>query len=103
MHLRLTVGHFGLVLGGHFGGEVVARPVAPLDKAEADQKRAKTGVGRYPHGGACFPKSIPVLQGGKFLPPPPPQPPPLASAAGALVEVVAQKESKSKLREKQFR
>lgn len=82
MHLCLPVGQFGLVLGGHTGEDVVARPVAPLDEAEADQKGTETGGGGYPHGGACFCKVIPVFQGGKVLPPPPPQPPPLATAAG---------------------
>lgn len=83
MHLRLPVGQFGLVLGGHFAGEVVVRPVAPLDEAEADQERTETGGGGYPHGGACFCKVIPkVLRGGEVLPPPPPQTPPLATAAG---------------------
>lgn len=80
MHLRLTIGQFGLVLGGHFGGDVVAHPIAPLDEAEADQKGTKTGVGGYPHGGVRFCKIIPVFQGGKVLPPRPP--PPLATAAG---------------------
>lgn len=60
----------------------MARPVGPLDEAEADQKGTETGGGGYPHGGACFCKVIPVFQGGKVLPPPPPQPPPLATAAG---------------------
>lgn len=95
MHLRLAVGQSGLVLGGHFGGEVAGRPVAPLDEAEADQEGAQTGVGRYPHGGAgTYPRPIPVLPGGGgevLLPPPPQPPPPLASAAGPSQVVVAQK------------
>lgn len=87
MHLSLPVGQFGLVPGGHFGGDVVARPVAPLDEAEADQKGTETGGGGYPHGGVRVCKVIPVFQGGEVLPPPspPPQqpPPPLATAAGS--------------------
>lgn len=84
MHLRLPVGQFGLILGGHFGGDVVARPIAPLDEAEANQKGTETGGGGYPHGGARVCKRIPVLAGVKVLPPPlPPPPPPLATAAGS--------------------
>lgn len=98
MHLRLAVGHSGLVLGGHLGGEMAGHPVAPLDEAEADQEGAQTGVGRYPHGGArTYPRPIPVLLGGGggggevLLPPPPPLQPPLASAAGPSRVVVARK------------
>jgi len=84
MHLRLPVGQFGPVPErGHFGGEVVARPVAPLDETEADQKGTETGGGGYPHGGACFCKVIPVLQGGKVLPPPPPPQPATATVVPA--------------------
>lgn len=59
VHLRLPVGQPGLVLGGHLGRDVVARPVAPLDEAEADQDGTETGVGGYPHGGVC--NVIPVF------------------------------------------
>lgn len=81
VHLCLTR-QFGLVLGGYFGGSMVAFPIAPLDEAEADQKGTDTGGGGYPHGGTCVCKVIPVFQGGKLLPPQPPLLPPLATAAG---------------------
>lgn len=100
MHLRLTVGQFGLVLGGHFGSDVVAGPVAPLDEAEADQKGTKTGGGGYPHGDVCFCKIIPVLQSGQIFPPP--GPPPLTTTAPLFCAVfVAKEESKSTRRKKQ--
>lgn len=82
VHFCLPVGQFGLVLGGHFGGDMMACPIAPLDEAEADQKGTDTGGGGYPHGGTRLCKVIPVFRGGKVLPPPPPQPPQLATAAG---------------------
>lgn len=94
MHLRLPVGQLGPVPErGHFGGEVVARPVAPLDETEADQKGTETGGGGYPHGGACFCKVNPVFQGGKVLPPPPPPPQPATATV-----VPAKDNSKSKRR-----
>lgn len=81
VNLCLPVGQFGLVLGGHFGGDVVARPAAPLDEAQADQNGTEAGGGGYPHGGTRFCKAIPVFQGGMVLPPPALEPP-LATAAG---------------------
>lgn len=83
VHLRLPIGQFGLVFGGHFGKGVVAHTGTPLDEAEANQKRTKTGVGGYPHGAAVWLyKVIPVLPGGAVLPTLMPQLPPSAAVAG---------------------
>lgn len=81
VHLRLPSGQFGLVLGGHVGGDMVACPRTPLNEAEANQKRTETRGGGYPHGGRQFCKYIPVFQGNKVLPPPPRQSAPMATAA----------------------
>lgn len=83
VHLRLPVGQFGLVFGGHFGRGVVAHTRTSLDETEANQKRTKTGVGGYPHGAAVWLfKVIPVFRGGRVLPTLMPQPAPSAAVAG---------------------
>lgn len=81
VHLSLPIGQFGLVLRGHFGGDMVACPRTSLNEAEANQKGTDTRGGGYPHGGVQFCKYIPVFQSSKVLPPPPQQLAPIATAA----------------------